>query len=89
MEVHGLVLAANVLGSKLRNMAFRLERGSRIKSFNSYAGYFSIPKAEPDINWLQAYSTTSDRTVLLRPDNVGELMRSSAQQATIRRLRGN
>ena len=49
-----LVVAADGIGSKIRNLAFG-DDTSHIKSLNSYVSYFSIPKSDTDTMWSRAH----------------------------------
>ena len=65
-----LVVAADGIGSKIRDMA--LGTGpSHVKSLNSYIAYFSIPKGDTDTMWSTVHWFKGGRYIGLRPDNMG------------------
>ena len=65
-----LVVAADGIGSKIREMAFGNDY-SQTKSLNSYVTYFSIPKNDTDTMWSKVHWFTGGRTMVMRPDNMG------------------
>ena len=65
-----LVVAADGIGSKIRNMAFGNDN-THTKSLNSYVTYFSIPKTDTDTMWSKLHWFTGGRSMLMRPDNMG------------------
>lgn len=67
-----LVVAADGIGSKIRNMAFK-NSSSHVKSLQSYVSYFSIPLSDKDSTWGKAHWVKGGRVMGLRPDNVGRM----------------
>ena len=65
-----LVVAADGLGSRVRTMAFGRD-AVRIKSFNAYVSYFSVPPSDLDSTWARVHWLDRGRCIVLRPDNVG------------------
>ena len=65
-----LVVAADGIGSKIRDMAFGSDY-SHTKSLNSYITYFSIPKNDTDTMWSKVHWFPGGRTMVMRPDNMG------------------
>lgn len=65
-----LVVAADGMGSKIREMAFG-SGSSQIRSLNSYISYFSIPKTDTDTMWSRVHWVKGGRSLVMRPDNVG------------------
>lgn len=65
-----LVVAADGMGSKIRDMAFG-NGSARVKSLHSYVSYFSIPPGETDSMWARAHWAKGGRNMSMRPDNVG------------------
>ena len=66
-----LVVAADGLGSKIRNMAFGNDP-SHVKSCDAYVAYFSIPRSDTDSLWARAHWLKKGRNVVVRPDNLGQ-----------------
>lgn len=78
-----LVVAADGIGSKIRRMMMGSGDGkgdggvdtsgddSSIRSLQSYAAYFSIPRGATDGMWAQSRSSHGGRFMMLRPDNQG------------------
>jgi 2-polyprenyl-6-methoxyphenol hydroxylase-like FAD-dependent oxidoreductase len=65
-----LVVAADGIGSKLREMAFGPD-GAHFKSLNTYVSYFSIPVGATDSMWARVHWVGKGRYMALRPDNIG------------------
>ena len=65
-----LVVAADGLGSKTRDIAFG-NGSAQVKSLYSYHSYFSIPRSDTDTMWCKAYWAKGGLTMMMRPDNVG------------------
>ena len=65
-----LVVAADGLGSKIRDMTFGND-ASHVKSLDSYISYFSIPKSDTDTMWSRAHWVPGGRYMVMRPDNTG------------------
>ena len=64
-----LVVAADGLGSKTRDMAFG-NGSTQVKSLHSYHSYFSIPRSDTDTMWCRAHWAKGGLTMMMRPDNV-------------------
>ena len=65
-----LVVAADGLGSKTRDIAFGND-SSHVRSLNSYISYFSIPPIGTDTKWGRARWVKGGRAMMMRPDNQG------------------
>ena len=65
-----LVVAADGIGSKIREMAFG-KKASQVRSLGSYISYFSIPKGEADTMWARVHWVKGGRCLVQRPDNHG------------------
>ena len=64
-----LVVAADGLGSKIRDMAFGNDN-SHIRSLNAYVSYFSVPPSESDTKWARVHGLNKGRSMVVRPDNL-------------------
>ena len=67
---YDLVVAADGLGSKTREIAFGTG-SAHIKSLNSYVSYFSLPPSDTDTMWARVHWIKGGRNLAMRPDNVG------------------
>lgn len=65
-----LVVAADGLGSKTRDIAFG-NGSNQVKSLYSYHSYFSIPRSDTDKMWSRVHWAKGGLCMLMRPDNVG------------------
>ncbi|KAM3084930.1 hypothetical protein ACMFMG_003374 [Clarireedia jacksonii] len=69
-ETYDLVVAADGIGSKIRNMVFGRD-ASNVKSLNSYISLFSVPPGDTDTMWSRVFWVPGGRCTYLRPDNIG------------------
>ena len=65
-----LVVAADGIGSKTRNIAFGKD-AAYTRSLNAYVTYFSIPPGDTDTQWARVHLFKKGRNISVRPDNVG------------------
>ncbi|KAM0715580.1 hypothetical protein Q7P37_009078 [Cladosporium fusiforme] len=63
-----LVVAADGLSSRTREVAFGKSKDSVLKNLNQWVALFMIPHAPADGSWSRAYNASKGRVVLLRPD---------------------
>lgn len=63
-----LVVAADGLSSRTREVAFGKPKDAFVKSLNQWVGLFLIPHSPEDGTWSRAYNAPGGRLVLLRPD---------------------
>lgn len=68
-ESFDLVVGADGIGSKIRELAFGEE--PVLDYLGLYTSYFTIPKAETDSGWARWYVAPESRNILIRPDNKG------------------
>ena len=65
-----LVVAADGIGSKIRDMAFGHSKPD-VRSLNAYISYFSIPPSDTDTMWSRVHWVKGGRCLVMRPDNMG------------------
>jgi 2-polyprenyl-6-methoxyphenol hydroxylase-like FAD-dependent oxidoreductase len=64
----GLVVAADGLSSRTREVAFGKPKDAFVKSLNQWGALFLIPHSPEDGTWSRAHNATGGRILLLRPD---------------------
>lgn len=63
-----LVVAADGLSSRTREVAFGKSREEVTKSLNQWGALYLIPHSPEDSTWSRGYNTTEGRVIALRPD---------------------
>jgi 2-polyprenyl-6-methoxyphenol hydroxylase-like FAD-dependent oxidoreductase len=63
-----LVVAADGLSSRTREVAFGKPKNAFVKSLNQWTALFLIPHSPEDGTWSRAHSVSGGRMMLLRPD---------------------
>lgn len=66
-----LVVAADGIGSKIRNMITGKSYTESVRSLHSYVAYFSLPPGPGDSTWARVCWVVGGRGMSLRPDHIG------------------